>query len=1234
MFASDPMSLVFLALAVLAGPWILAAVALRRAARTRDRLDVLEGRLERLQRRVERAPGSAAEEPLPPPPVPGSAQAGAPPAAPPAEAVLETSVAPPSPSGPAAVPPPLLASAAGPTAPPPAAPAGGGSTLEEKIALVWFTRIGALALILGAAYFFKYAVDNEWIGPAGRVALGALAGVALLAAAEAIRSRSRAIYVQAVLGTGAALLFVSAYASHALYRLVPAGAAFAAVAVVALLGGALAVRHRGEIVLVLSLVGGLLAPVFLSTGEDRPLALFGYLLVLTALALAASARLGFRYAPWFAIAGTSLLFAGWWGRFFEVQPARPELEPWGGGREGAYHPLASRTVPLAFAAAFVAEWIGAWAAERRARREGGWGLAVLLAALLLGHLAFAMLLHDRAWPLGTALVVLGALSAVVLRREGRPGLLWAPGALAVAILFVVAWDVGRGDRFAWLAAAGATALAYLAAVADSWIVRKEPPSRGLVVVAAGAGLAFVGLTLELTTVKESILRAALLGATGAAELALGAGVLARLRSRATVLLGVALGLFAGAAALLFSGATITLVWAALAAVAAVLAAREEDPWWLGGAGALFLAVLLRLASVDLPGPAAERSLYFLTLGRDGALLPRFLLNPRTYAFAGAAAALFVAAWNVARVPRFRLPAAAMASAGHALLLAVAVMEVHRLVFDAPPPPVASDAAGFRVFEQAFRKAVHAQGGRLDMATTLVLGAWAALLVGAGFAARSALHRWLGLALFAVTLGKLALWDVWRLSRLYQIGVFTAVGALLLAASYLYARHGSRLLGLLKQGRGGPGNAVLLLLAAGSLLAPGAAFALDVTPYRETRPVAGVSAPGLWQVEVDADLYRHSLAPAGTLADVRLAGPGGEEVPWALRPVPAAEPERQVEAALVDPVVRPDGSVRAALDLGKPGLRHSEVRLDLMGDEFLREARIETSEDGRRWGLAAEGGRVYAVKDLPEARRTFLRYPASDARWLRVTLLPGSGAPPRILGARLFFAPISRREVRGLAAAVAGPTPAPGGRRSRFEIDLGAPGIPVNAVVLRTAAAGSEPPPHERAARVYASADRQYWSPAGAGLLWRAPEGRLPAADRENARIAVSGAGQRWLRVEIEDGDAPPLPIAGARVEWLADQIVFRAGAAGPHVLYVGDPEAPAPAYDLAAVLRRTPGVAVSAAAPGPLAANPRHAERARVEPFTERHRGAIAAGLLAVLAGLAIWVVLLLRPGSGGPGPA
>ncbi|HET9598046.1 MAG TPA: DUF2339 domain-containing protein, partial [Anaeromyxobacteraceae bacterium] len=235
--------LVLLAAGLVLGPWALGFAALRRARRAEERLAALEARV-----------GAA----LPPPLPVWEAQQAEPIAAThapsPQPAVAPSAPAPATPSSP-------------PTAPPP-------DSLEERLALVWFTRAGAATFLLGAAWFFKFAVDNAWIGPAGRVAIGALTGAALLALGEARCERLRAPYLHALLGTGLALLFVATYASHALYHLVPAPAAFAAAAVVALLGGALALRHRGARVLAAARAGGLLAPVLLSTGEDRPAALF------------------------------------------------------------------------------------------------------------------------------------------------------------------------------------------------------------------------------------------------------------------------------------------------------------------------------------------------------------------------------------------------------------------------------------------------------------------------------------------------------------------------------------------------------------------------------------------------------------------------------------------------------------------------------------------------------------------------------------------------------------------------------------------------------------------------------------------------------------------------------------------------------------------------------------------------------------------------------------------------
>jgi hypothetical protein len=204
---------------------------------------------------------------------------------------------------------------------------------------------------------------------------------------------------------------------------------------------------------------------------------------------------------------------------------------------------------------------------------------------------------------------------------------------------------------------------------------------------------------------------------------------------------------------------------------------------------------------------------------------------------------------------------------------------------------------------------------------------------------------------------------------------------------------------------------------------------------------------------------------------------------------------------------------------------------------------------------------------------------------------------------------------------------PDGRSTRFEVDLGAPGLPVVEVRLEVEAGA-----FERAARALASADGQYWTPVGGGLLWRAPTGRPAQGDRENLRLEIRPSGRRWLRVEVRDGDAPPLRASRAGAAWRLQHLVFRAPSAGAYQLYLGNPGAAAPAYDLGAVLARTPGAAPAAASLGPVVPNPSFAERPPALPFTERHRTALGAALLALLAGLAVWVVRLLRSTPGDPG--
>src|SRR6516165_3049977 len=96
--------------------------------------------------------------------------------------------------------------------------------LESRFGLTVLNRVGAITLAIGIIFFFKYAVDSRWIGAAGRVTLGIIAGLVMILASEALRKRSQrsllpaldqSIFTQGIAGCGLATIYVSLYASIA-----------------------------------------------------------------------------------------------------------------------------------------------------------------------------------------------------------------------------------------------------------------------------------------------------------------------------------------------------------------------------------------------------------------------------------------------------------------------------------------------------------------------------------------------------------------------------------------------------------------------------------------------------------------------------------------------------------------------------------------------------------------------------------------------------------------------------------------------------------------------------------------------------------------------------------------------------------------------------------------------------------------------------------------------------------
>src|SRR4029453_243593 len=319
-------ALVFLLLVVIAVCFVLPLVAIAKATRARrsveefeTRLRSLEGELQMLKHapdvlRVDQSPAAKSE----------MAEG---------EPFVSVSIAEPPEARPASVPPPLPeevmaapASAPQPPSPPKPVPADLPAPKPSLPAINWeqfmgaklFAWIGGRALFLGVAFFVKYSFEHNLISPELRVAIGFVVGASLAIGGLLLKRKENAVTAQTLCATGILVLYAVTFACRAYYHfaffgLIPTFLLMTLITAVAFL---LSVRLSAIVVAVLGIAGGFLTPILLSTNQDNPLGLFGYiaLLDIALLALAQPQR-------WNALSirgaiGTALMQFAWVDAFF------------------------------------------------------------------------------------------------------------------------------------------------------------------------------------------------------------------------------------------------------------------------------------------------------------------------------------------------------------------------------------------------------------------------------------------------------------------------------------------------------------------------------------------------------------------------------------------------------------------------------------------------------------------------------------------------------------------------------------------------------------------------------------------------------------------------------------------------------------------------------------------------------------------------------------------------------
>ena len=189
-------------------------------------------------------------------------------------------------------------------------------SLENRIGSQLFSRIGIVALLVATTLFLKWAIDNHFIGPLGRILAGLLAGVAVVVWSERFRHKGFSAFSYSLKAVGSGALYLSLWAAFQLYHLLPAEAALGAMILVTAWNAYMAWSQNSQLLAAYALAGAFATPLLLATGGNHEVFLFTYILAIDIAAVALVRLKSWPRLLLGAFPATVAFFIGWYAEYY------------------------------------------------------------------------------------------------------------------------------------------------------------------------------------------------------------------------------------------------------------------------------------------------------------------------------------------------------------------------------------------------------------------------------------------------------------------------------------------------------------------------------------------------------------------------------------------------------------------------------------------------------------------------------------------------------------------------------------------------------------------------------------------------------------------------------------------------------------------------------------------------------------------------------------------------------
>lgn len=182
--------------------------------------------------------------------------------------------------------------------------------MEKFIGENLVNKIGIAILVLAIGFFVKYAIDQNWVGPVGRVGIGLLCGGILIGIAHKLRNNYKS-FSSVLAGGGLAVFYFTITLAYKQFGLFGQSTAFVIMIIITAFAVALSILYDKQELAIIALVGGFVAPFLVSNGSGNYVTLFIYLIVLNSGLLIIAYKKGWRLLNLLSFIFTIIMFGSW-----------------------------------------------------------------------------------------------------------------------------------------------------------------------------------------------------------------------------------------------------------------------------------------------------------------------------------------------------------------------------------------------------------------------------------------------------------------------------------------------------------------------------------------------------------------------------------------------------------------------------------------------------------------------------------------------------------------------------------------------------------------------------------------------------------------------------------------------------------------------------------------------------------------------------------------------------------